>query len=145
MCWKILAAAVAAAVAAAEAAAEAVGSPSVPSLKVTRSSLLSGFEIGNVGLVTLDTRLTPPFSRQCVVVVDLTELTLDLGVLVHGLGAAAGAIRGVRAVDADGLFVLTLFLFWVAVSTGALLTGDSAFQAEEASRRCCLSRGFGSG
>ena len=71
---------------------------------------------------------------------DLTELTLDLGVLVHGLGAATGAIRGVRAVDADGLLILTLR---VAVSARFTVASERAFQAEEAGG--CLSRGFGSG
>lgn len=105
-------------------------------LKGLVPSLLGGVEIGNVGLMTLGTRLAPPFTGQSVVVVDLTELTLDLGVLVHGLGAAAGAVRGIRAVDADGLFIL--FLFWVAVSTGPFLAADLAFEAEEAGLyRCC--------
>ena len=88
-------------------------------------------EVGNVGLVTLDTRFAPAFSRQCVVVVDLTELTLDFGVPVHGLGAAAGAIRGIRAVDADGLFIL--LAVGAAVSARTVSAADLAFEAKEAS------------
>ena len=109
-------------------------------------SLLVCLEVGNVGLVTLGTRFAPPFTRQCVVVVDLTELTLDLGVLVHGLGAAAGAVRRVRTVDADGLFILTLFLFGVAVSARAFAATDLAFEAEETcSCSCCRCCGCCSG
>ena len=93
--------------------------------------LSSRVEVRNVGLVTLGTRLAPAFSRQCVVVVDLTELTLDFAVLVHGLFAAAGTVRGIRAVDADGLFIFIAFR--VAVSARALAATDLAFQAEETS------------
>ena len=87
--------------------------------------------------MTLGTRLAPPFTCESVVVVDLTELTLDFAVLVHGLGAAAGAVRRIRAVDADGLFIL--FALRVAVSARAFLTIDCAFQAEKAGlcRGCC--------
>ena len=101
--------------------------------------LLGGLEVRNVGLVALGTRLAPPFSRQRVVVVDLTELTLDFGVPVHGLLAAAGAVRRVGTVDADGLFIL--LAVGVAVSAGAFLAAERAFQAEEAG--FCFGRGRG--